>query len=182
MEPFFQTKKLSVGYGGIPLIQDINIKLDKGKILTLIGPKEDFTFIGPNGSGKSTILKTITKHLKNICGTVLIDRHSIDGMGSRELSRLVSVVFTERLKTERMPCEDVVATGRYPYTGLLGILSQEDRAQIQNAMELVHAWDLRDKDYTAISDGQRQRVGPGHLSGASSDYLRRTDFLFGYPV
>ena len=38
MEPFFQTKKLSVGYDGIPLIQDINIKLDKGKILTLIGP------------------------------------------------------------------------------------------------------------------------------------------------
>ena len=149
MGPFFQTKKVSVGYDGIPLIQDINIKLDKGKILTLIGP---------NGSGKSTILKTITKHLKNICGTVLIDRHSIDGMGSRELSRLVSVVFTERLKTERMTCEDVVATGRYPYTGLLGILSQEDHAQIQNAMELVHAWDLWDKDYTAISDGQRQRV------------------------
>lgn len=149
MEPFFETKKLSVGYDGIPLIQDINIKLDKGKILTLIGP---------NGSGKSTILKTITKHLKTICGTVLIDRHSIDGMGSRELSRFISVVFTERLKTERMTCEDVVATGRYPYTGMLGILSGQDRCHIQNAMELVHAWDLRDKDYTEISDGQRQRV------------------------
>lgn len=149
MEPFFETKKLSVGYDGIPLIQDINIKLDKGKILTLIGP---------NGSGKSTILKTITKHLKTICGTVLIDRHSVDGMGSRELARFISAVFTEKLKTERMTCEDVVATGRYPYTGMLGILSRQDHSQIQNAMKLVHAWDLRDKDYTAVSDGQRQRV------------------------
>ncbi len=57
-----------------------------------------------------------------------------------------------------MTCEDVVATGRYPYTGLLGILSEEDRTQVRAAMELVNAWDLRDRDFTEISDGQRQRV------------------------
>ena len=57
-----------------------------------------------------------------------------------------------------MTCEDVVSTGRYPYTGTLGILSAEDKEKVKSAMEMVHAWDLKDRDFTAISDGQRQRI------------------------
>ena len=57
-----------------------------------------------------------------------------------------------------MTCEDIVATGRYPYTGTLGILSAEDKAKVKKSMETVHAWDLKDRDFTAISDGQRQRI------------------------
>lgn len=40
---YFQLKDLAVGYHGNPLIRDINIGIDKGEIVTLIGP---------NGSGK----------------------------------------------------------------------------------------------------------------------------------
>lgn len=70
-----------------------------------------------------------------------------------------------------MTCEDVVSTGRYPYTGTLGILSAEDKEKVKNAMEMVHAWDLKDRDFTAISDGQRQRNSSGarHLPG-TGDY------------
>ncbi|NLV17692.1 MAG: ABC transporter ATP-binding protein [Syntrophomonadaceae bacterium] len=149
MDYFFRTQQLTVGYNGKPLIRDIEIKLRKGQILTLIGP---------NGSGKSTILKSITKHLKNIYGTVYIGNRSIDDMSSRDMSYQVAVVLTERLKTELMTCQDVVATGRYPYTGMLGILSEQDQLQVRNAMELVNAWDLRDQDFTQVSDGQRQRI------------------------
>ncbi len=149
MEYFFSTKQLTVGYNGKPLIKDIEISLKKGEILTLIGP---------NGSGKSTILKSITKHLEKIYGTVYIDNSSIDRMSYRDMSYKVAVVLTDRLKTELMTCEDVVATGRYPYTGMLGILSKEDHLQVQKAMELVNAWELRDKDFREISDGQRQRI------------------------
>jgi iron complex transport system ATP-binding protein len=149
MDYFFYTKQLTVGYNGKPLIKDIEIRLKRGQILTLIGP---------NGSGKSTILKSITKHLKSIYGTVYIDYRSIDDMSNRDMSYKVAVVLTERLKTELMTCEDVVATGRYPYTGMLGILADEDKRQVQNAMELVNAWELRNRDFTEISDGQRQRI------------------------
>jgi iron complex transport system ATP-binding protein len=149
MEYFFRTSQLTVGYNGKPLIKDIEIRLQKGQILTLIGP---------NGSGKSTILKSITKYLKSIYGTVYIDDRSIDDMSNKDMSYLVSVVLTERLRTELMTCEDIVATGRYPYTGLLGILSQQDKHQVHKAMELVNAWDLRDRDFIQISDGQRQRI------------------------
>ena len=57
-----------------------------------------------------------------------------------------------------MTCSDVVSLGRYPYTGKLGILSDEDKRIIKESMDLVHVSELADRDYHAISDGQRQRV------------------------
>jgi iron complex transport system ATP-binding protein len=149
MDYFFSTKQLTVGYNGKPLIKDIEIRLPKGRILTLIGP---------NGSGKSTILRSITRHLKRICGAVYIGGHSIEEMTNRDLAYRVSVVLTERLRTELMTCEEIVETGRYPYTGTLGVLSNADRAAVREAMKLVNVTDLNDCDFMQISDGQRQRV------------------------
>lgn len=146
---FFKTQDLAVGYNGKALIKDIDIKIEKGEILTLIGP---------NGSGKSTILKSITKHLKTINGDSFIADASIGNMSYKELSKLIAVVLTERLRPEMMTCWDVVATGRYPYTGNLGILNQEDESKVEEAMKKVHALEIADKDFTAISDGQRQRI------------------------
>ena len=51
-----------------------------------------------------------------------------------------------------------MATGRYPYTGRLGILSREDEDKVDEAMRIVHAEELGSRDFNAISDGQRQRV------------------------
>ena len=79
-------------------------------------------------------------------------------MSDKELSRKLSVVMTDRIRPELMTCEDVVAAGRYPYTGRLGILSDNDRKIVQESMELVHAQELKDCDFTQISDGQRQRI------------------------
>ena len=146
---FFYTDQLTVGYDGKPLIKEINIQLNKGEILTLIGP---------NGAGKSTILKSITRQLSLIGGTVYLEQEQMSRMTNKEVSRKLAVVLTERMRPELMTCEDVVSTGRYPYTGTLGILSAEDKEKVKNAMEMVHAWDLKDRDFTAISDGQRQRI------------------------
>ena len=146
---FFYTDQLTVGYDGRPLIKEINIQLNKGEILTLIGP---------NGAGKSTILKSITRQLSLISGTVYLEQEQMSRMTNKEVSRKLAVVLTERMRPELMTCEDVVSTGRYPYTGTLGILSPEDKKKVKNAMEMVHAWDLKDRDFTAISDGQRQRI------------------------
>ena len=70
----------------------------------------------------------------------------------------MAVVLTERIKTELMNCHDIVATGRYPYTGRLGILTKRDEELVEEAMEAVHAQELGNQDFNAISDGQRQRV------------------------
>ena len=149
MEYYFQTKQMSVGYQGTPLIRDITIHLDKGEILTLIGP---------NGAGKSTILKSIARQLHLIDGVVYLDKKDLAGLSGVELSRSMAVVFTEKLQTEMMTCADAVATGRYPYTGRFGILSREDRQAVNEAMELVHVTEIKNQDFTKVSDGQRQRV------------------------
>lgn len=146
---YIYTDHMTVGYNGRPLIRDIEIKVRRGEILTLIGP---------NGAGKSTILKSITRQLSVIGGTVYLEQKNMLGMSDKELSRKLSVVMTDRIQPELMTCEDVVAAGRYPYTGRLGILSDNDRKIVRESMELVHAAELCDCDFTQISDGQRQRV------------------------
>ena len=52
-------------------------------------------------------------------------------MTNREVSKKLAVVLTERMRPELMTCEDVVSTGRYPYTGTLGILSAEDKEKVK---------------------------------------------------
>ena len=146
---YFQMKDLSVGYNGNSLIRDINIGINKGEIVTLIGP---------NGSGKSTILKSITRQLKVVGGNVIFDDTSLLKLPYKELASKMAVVLTDRIKTELMTCHDIVATGRYPYTGRLGILTQEDECLVEEAMQAVHAQELGNRDFNAISDGQKQRV------------------------
>ena len=79
-------------------------------------------------------------------------------MSYKKLSTRMAVVLTQRMQPELMTCHDVVATGRYPYTGRLGILSREDEDKVEEAMAAVHASELGGRDFNAISDGQRQRV------------------------
>ena len=146
---YLDLKDLSVGYQGKALIHDINIGINKGEIVTLIGP---------NGAGKSTILKSITRLLALVGGYVYFDNSSIHNMSYKTLSTRMAVVLTQRMQPELMTCHDVVATGRYPYTGRLGILSREDEDKVEAAMAAVHASELGGRDFNAISDGQRQRV------------------------
>ena len=146
---YFSTDKLTVGYNGKPLIRDIDINIEKGTILTLIGP---------NGSGKSTILKSITKHLAMLSGVVYIDKQNLSMLSNKHTAKMISVVLTERIKPEMMTCGEVVASGRYPYTNHFGKLTDRDREIVTESLAKVHALDLADRDFSAVSDGQRQRI------------------------
>ena len=148
-ESYFQMKDLSVGYHGNVLIHDICTEIKKGEILTLIGP---------NGSGKSTILKSITKQLTLIGGKVTIGEKNLKDLSYKELATKMAVVLTQRAKPELMTCRDVVSSGRYPYTGRLGILQPEDQAIVERSLEQVGGMEFADRPFSAISDGQRQRI------------------------
>ena len=149
MSHYFETRDLAVGYNGSILIHDINIQIERGKILTLIGP---------NGAGKSTILKTITRQLSKIHGTVHIGRQELTSWSQKEMAREVAVVLTDRIRPELMTCAEVVAMGRYPYTNMLGRLTPEDKRIVAEALSRVHAMDLAQQDFSTLSDGQRQRI------------------------
>ena len=148
-EKYFEMRDLAVGYKGKALIHDICIDIKKGEIVTLIGP---------NGAGKSTILKSITRQLEIIGGSVIFDEADIRSMSYKTLAGKMAVVLTDRIKAEMMTCHDIVATGRYPYTGRLGILTRKDEDKVEEALAMVHAADLGHRDFRTISDGQRQRV------------------------
>ena len=149
MSEFLKTENLSVGYDGRALIRDVCLRVQRGKIVTLIGP---------NGSGKSTILKTIVGQLSKVSGTVLLEEKDTAQMRQNETARRMAILMTQRVHPELMTCFDVVSTGRYPYTGALGLLSREDKAIVLEAMALVNSEDLADRPFDAISAGQRQRI------------------------
>ena len=146
---YISAEQMTVGYDGKPLIENIDIGVRRGEILTLIGP---------NGSGKSTILKSMIKQLRLIAGTVVLDGRDMAGLRERDIAKKLAIVMTERIKAELLTCWDIAATGRYPYTGRLGLLSKEDRGIVDAALETVHATDFADRPFSAISDGQRQRI------------------------
>ena len=99
-EYFVHSEQMTVGYDGKPLIRDIEIRLNRGEILTLIGP---------NGAGKSTILKSLTRQLKLVGGTVYLDQKLMSQMSGKEVAQKLAVVTTERIRPELMTCEDIVA-------------------------------------------------------------------------
>ena len=146
---FFSTRSMTVGYDGNPVIRDINIELEKGQIQTLIGP---------NGAGKSTILKSITGQLELIEGTVYLEKDCLNRMNEKELSQKLSIVLTERIRPELMTCKEVIETGRFPYTGRLGILSDKDKEIVNDTIKLVGVEEIQYKEFLKLSDGQKQRV------------------------
>ena len=146
---YFRTEELSVGYRGKVLLGNINIGIEKGKILTLVGP---------NGTGKSTILKTIIRQLEKIGGTVYVGKQDMKTWNIREMAKQVSVVLTEKIHPDLMTCEEVVAMGRYPYTNALGKMTPEDKKVVERALGTVHGEELAERDFSSLSDGQKQRI------------------------
>lgn len=148
-DSILRVEHLMMHFGGIKALNDVNLEVERGSITALIGP---------NGAGKSTFLKTVARDLPPISGQVLLEGKPIQSFSYKALSQKLAVILTERIKVDLTTCRDIVATGRYPYTGRLGVLRTEDERAVDEAMDTVHALDLSERDFSAISDGQRQRI------------------------
>ena len=142
-------KNLSVGYDQAPLQKPFSLKIERGEI---------FTLIGPNGSGKSTLLKTLIKELSPVQGSVFFDGKNLNSLSLKDLAKEVSALLTVPVKPELMTCRDVVASGRYPFTGPFALLKEDDEKKIDEAIALVQAQDYAHKDFMKVSDGQKQRI------------------------
>lgn len=144
-----RTEQLTVGYEKRPVVSRVTLELKPGEMLSLIGP---------NGAGKTTVLRTILRQLPPLEGRILLKGIPLQDYRERDLARCCAAVMTVRADPELMRCEDVVAAGRYPYTGRLGILSERDRRIIESTVRTVGIEEIRYADFDSISDGQRQRV------------------------
>ena len=149
MKNSVETKALAIGYGKAALARDIALGAAKGQVLALIGP---------NGAGKSTLLKTLAGQLTPLGGAVLLDGQELARIPGNARAQKLALMLPHTRRTELTTCFEFAAAGRIPYTGRLGILSAEDKKQVQNALELVDAAHLADRDFNCVSDGQRQRI------------------------
>ena len=147
--PFFRTEALHVGYDPVTILRDVALSIRPGEIVSLIGP---------NGSGKTTLLKSVTRQLEPLSGAVWLNGREMGTMTLPQIAREVSVLLTERIRPELMTCRDVVAMGRYPYTGRFGVLGDRDKTVLAQVMDQVGITELSDRYFSQCSDGQKQRV------------------------
>jgi len=153
---------LSAGYGKNIIVKDVLIEMEKGEIISLIGP---------NGGGKSTLLKTVSGRLSPVSGRIMIGGEDLSKMPLRKRSRIMSIVTTDRVKPEHMTGTDVVTAGRLPYTGGLGTLTARDLEAVNAAIDLMKVGDIKDKDFNALSDGQKQRILIARAIAQEPEYL-----------
>lgn len=143
------TNRLTVGYRGHRVVEDISLSLPCGRLVCLLGP---------NGAGKSTLLRTLCGFQPPIAGTVTISGNDITTMSAAEVARLVSVVLTDRPLTPSLTAAEMVGLGRAPYTGFWGRLSDDDRRLVSEAMQTVGIAPLATRRMGQLSDGERQKV------------------------
>jgi branched-chain amino acid transport system ATP-binding protein len=69
-EFLIEINKLHAGYGGIPVLRDLDLTVGKGEVVALLGP---------NGAGKTTTLLTLSGLLKPLAGTVTVLGEEVTG-------------------------------------------------------------------------------------------------------
>jgi branched-chain amino acid transport system ATP-binding protein len=75
-ELLLEIKELSAGYGDIQVLWDINLNIDEGQVVALVGA---------NGSGKSTLLRTISGLIKPYKGSITFQGEDITNRASKEI-------------------------------------------------------------------------------------------------
>jgi len=155
-EPGFniELENLSVGYeqpGGTPLeiLKGINFSATQGEMVALIGC---------NGIGKSTLLRTLAGFQNYFSGKIKINNNELSQVGAKEMARIMSFVSTENIRVANMTVFDLVAFGRFPYTNWMGRLTENDRREVDEAIEKVGLRGFENRQITRISDGERQRA------------------------
>ena len=108
--------------------------------------------------GKSTLLRTLCAFQPAISGDIIINGTSLQELTQVQLSRIISVVLTERLDVRAMTVHNLVSLGRSPYTGFWGRLDEEDERQVRQAIDQVGISELYEREIGTLSDGELQKA------------------------
>ncbi len=142
-------ENISLAYDGHTIIRESSAQLGRGELCALIGR---------NGTGKSTLLRAIIGLLKTSEGRILLDDEDVTTMADDAKARLISFVSTERVRVSNLLCEDVVATGRAPYTNWIGRIQEQDRKIVAEALRTVGMETFAGRSIDTLSDGECQRI------------------------
>lgn len=143
------TENLSIGYRNYVVQSDLNLVVDKGNLICMLGT---------NGCGKSTLLRTLAGLQPSLAGKVFLQGQSLVDLSAQQKAKLFALVLTDPVETKNMTVYDVIALGRYPYSNWLGNLSEEDKHFIQRALLQVKLQHKAFSRISELSDGERQRI------------------------
>ncbi len=154
MKGLLRLNELNVGFHAsgekpISLFPPVNIALESGDFIALMGP---------NGAGKTTLLRTITGMHKPLSGEILLRGKNYNDYSQIEIARLVSIVLTDRISDFYLTVKEVVAMGRYPYTGFWGKLSKNDFQLVEAGIDASGIGGLANRTMISLSDGEKQKV------------------------
>jgi iron complex transport system ATP-binding protein len=133
-------------------------RIVKSNIKMELHPGEISCLLGLNGSGKSTLLRTLCGFQPALNGEILFYGKSIKKYSQSNLSRIVGVVLTEKTNAGGITAYELVGLGRYPHTGFLGNLKENDHRIISSALEATGMAHKAKFYVSELSDGERQKI------------------------
>ncbi len=138
---------LTCGYGSKIVLDNINLEIEKGEFVGIIGP---------NGSGKTTIMRAITRLIKPVAGTIYLEGKNIGSFSHKGLAQKIAVV-SQSLPVMAMSVREFVLLGRIPYYKELQFLeSEKDLAIAESAMVMTDMIKLEDSYMSEMSGGEVQ--------------------------
>lgn len=160
--PRLAAEGLTVGYGGEPILQDVDFPVPSGAITVLVGP---------NGCGKSTLLKTMARILTPTKGEVCLDGRPIRAIPTRDVARRLALLPQGPVAPEGLTVRELVAQGRYPHQSFLRQWSAEDSRAVDQALQLTVLHPLAERPVQGLSGGQRQRAWIAMVLAQETDLI-----------
>ena len=137
-EKILELKNLTMRFGGVTALDNVDLDVFKGEICALIGP---------NGAGKTTVFNVITGVYQATAGEIIFEGKSILGMKRHNIARagLARTFQNVRLWGEMTALENVItATDVHKRSGLIGALFGLPRSRNEEKRDRVRAQELLD--------------------------------------
>ena len=147
-QPVIELRHVDKHYGALHVLKDINLKIDRGEVLVVIGP---------SGSGKSTLCRTINRLETIDSGEILIEGEPLPQEG-KELARTraeLGMVFQQFNLFAHKTILDNVTLGPIE---VLGLSKDEAEKRAMSLLERVGVAEQAKKVPAQLSGGQQQRV------------------------
>ena len=140
----------------------------------LIIPAGSWTsIVGPNGAGKSTLLKVLAGLLPahaNGAGLVRLFDHPLQSLRPRLRAQQLAWMGQNQ-STDDLRVIDVVMLGRLPHQPWLAGPSELDHVKVEQVLQLTQAWAWRERPFSHLSAGERQRVLLARLLAVDAQVL-----------